>query len=160
MANYEGRYRAAIEQTGLDYQTLRNYAWVARRFSVSRRRDNLSFGHHAEVMSLTAPEQDFWLRKADELGWSVKQLRREVRASLRERSDEADGRSGLTADEGRSELPSVRLEIDVSAQQMEKCRAAADKVGLSLVEWVALVLEQAIRMVHDQQPRPVVNGRP
>jgi len=33
---YTGRYRSAIDQTSLDYQTLRNYAWVARRFAPSR----------------------------------------------------------------------------------------------------------------------------
>jgi hypothetical protein len=41
-----------------------NYAWVARRFAMSRRRDTLSFGHHAEVAALPEPEQDFWLREA------------------------------------------------------------------------------------------------
>jgi hypothetical protein len=85
-AAYAGRYRAAIERTSLDYQTLRNYAWVARRFSLSRRRDSLSFGHHAEVAALPGAEQDFWLRKAEELSWSVKQLRRQVRASHDERA--------------------------------------------------------------------------
>ncbi|MGN5376760.1 LmbU family transcriptional regulator [Streptomyces lasalocidi] len=30
------RYKEAIERTGLDYQTLRNYAWVARRFEHHR----------------------------------------------------------------------------------------------------------------------------
>jgi hypothetical protein len=48
---YAGRYRQAVEATCLDYQTLRNYAWVARRFAMSRRPDTLSFGHHAEVGS-------------------------------------------------------------------------------------------------------------
>ena len=43
----------------LDYQTLRNYAWVARRFAMSRRRDTLSFGHHAEVPALPEPEQGY-----------------------------------------------------------------------------------------------------
>ena len=84
-AAYAGRYRDAVEQTSLDYQTLRNYAWVAGRFPLSRRRDTLSFGHHAEVAALPEPEQDFWLRKAGDLGWSRNHLRCEVRASLRER---------------------------------------------------------------------------
>lgn len=88
---YPGRYRHAIEQTSLDYQTLRNYAWVARQFVMSRRRDTLTFAHHAEVAALPEPEQDFWLRKAEEHQWPVKQLRRQVRASLAERSaDEHD----------------------------------------------------------------------
>jgi adenosine deaminase len=83
---YTGRYRQAIEQTSLDYQTLRNYAWVARQFAVSRRRDTLSFGHHAEVAALPEPEQDYWLRKAEQHRWPVKQLRHQVRSSLAERS--------------------------------------------------------------------------
>lgn len=84
-AAFSGRYRDALGQTSLDYQTLRNYAWVARRFPVSRRRDTLSFGHHAETAALPGPEQDFWLRKAAGQRWSRNQLRQEIRASLRER---------------------------------------------------------------------------
>jgi hypothetical protein len=74
-AAYEGRYRKAIEQTSLDYQTLRNYAWVARSFPMARRRDALSFGHHAEIAALPEAEQDYWLRKAEELSWSRNKLR-------------------------------------------------------------------------------------
>jgi hypothetical protein len=46
-AAYGNRYRDAVERTGLDYQTLRNYAWVAGRFALSCRRDTLSMepGH-------------------------------------------------------------------------------------------------------------------
>ena len=33
--HYGSRYRIAVQATGLDYQTLRNYAAVARRFGVS-----------------------------------------------------------------------------------------------------------------------------
>lgn len=87
---YSGRYRDAIKQTSLDYQTLRNYAWVARRFPFSRRRVNLSFGHHAEVAGLPEHEQDYWLRKAEELSWSRNSMRREVRASVAERSRQED----------------------------------------------------------------------
>src|SRR5262245_53861054 len=35
---YDDRYRLALHRAGLDYQTLRNYAWVVRRFDISRRR--------------------------------------------------------------------------------------------------------------------------
>ena len=56
--------------TGLDYQTLREYGVVARRFEWSRRRDNLSFQHHAEVCALTGAEQDRWLDLAAPNRWS------------------------------------------------------------------------------------------
>src|SRR5579883_1658446 len=59
--HYASRYQHAIELVGLDYQTLRNYAWVARRIELHRRRSALSFQHHAEVASMSDLEQDKWL---------------------------------------------------------------------------------------------------
>jgi hypothetical protein len=141
---FNGRYRAAIELTSLDYQTLRNYAWVAKRFSHSRRRDALSFGHHAEVAALPEPEQEFWLRKAEELAWSVKQLRREVRASLRER---LPGAPPLQVSSG-TEQPDRRLislSICVSPEHLETFRAAASRAGLSVEKWIVLAVEEAVR---------------
>lgn len=142
---YAGRYRDAIEQTSLDYQTLRNYAWVVKRFSPSRRRDTLSFGHHAEVAALPEPEQDFWLRKAEEVRWSVKRLRREVRTSLMERSVSGDRQDEDAADRGQQEWSMASLEIRIAPEQLELCQAAAERAGLSMDVWVALALKQAAR---------------
>jgi predicted DNA binding CopG/RHH family protein len=163
---FNGRYRSAVEQTALDYQTLRNYVWVAKCFPRSRRRVALSFGHHAEVAALPEPEQDFWLRKAEELGWSVKQLRQEVRASLRER--EAAGPIRHQADESRQEDEShqedeslaadqrlaageggvgpglVKLNIQICPHQLESCKTAAAKAGLEIQEWVVMALTKAV----------------
>jgi hypothetical protein len=57
---YGRRYREAIAVTGPDYETLRNYAVVARRFPSYRRRYNLTFQHHAAVCPLPDAEQDLW----------------------------------------------------------------------------------------------------
>jgi PucR C-terminal helix-turn-helix domain/GGDEF-like domain len=76
---YGQRYRLAIQATGLDYQTLRNYAVVARRFELSRRRDTLSLQHHAEVCALPDHLQDKWLGLAEINRWSKQELRRRVR---------------------------------------------------------------------------------
>jgi hypothetical protein len=135
-ATYSGRYRDAVEQTSLDYQTLRNYAWVARRFAHARRHPSLTFGHHAEVASQPKPEQDYWLRKAEDLGWSRNQLRREVRVSLGERattSSEARGRRG------------VQIELSLTPRQLELCELAARRAGIAIEEWAMGVLEQVAR---------------
>jgi hypothetical protein len=87
---------------------LRNYAWVARQVPLSRRRDSLSFGYHAEVAALAQAEQDFWLRKAEELSWPVRQLRQEVRASIRERH--AGKTSARGEDGGAGQAPPARSE--------------------------------------------------
>jgi predicted HicB family RNase H-like nuclease len=149
--SFSGRYRDALEQTSLDYQTLRNYVWVAKRFPRSRRRVALSFGHHAEVAALPEPEQDFWLRKAEEFTWSVKQLRQEVRASLRQRTVSGEV-SGGKADDSYRELhssreeESVQLEIRISPIKFEVCQDAAAKAGLNIQEWVIMAL---IKVAHD-----------
>src|SRR4051794_30841943 len=79
--SYGKRYKMALEATNLDYQTLRNYAHVARRFEMYRRRDTLSFHHHAEVTGMASvAEQDLWLRRAETQGWSRNELRRQLAA--------------------------------------------------------------------------------
>jgi hypothetical protein len=142
---YKGRYRDAVEQTSLDYQTLRNYAWVAKRFTLSRRRDALSFGHHAEVAVLSEPEQDFWLRKAEQERWSRNRLRREVRASLRERERVAGAEQPSSSPGAREpeRQSSTTIQLRLSPEQRETCQAAAEACGVGLEIWAVQVLESA-----------------
>jgi hypothetical protein len=147
------RYEEAIRKTQLNYQTLRNYAWVARRFDISRRREELTFGHHAEVAALDKPEQDYWLRKAEEYGWSRNRLRSEVRGSWRERQDRASWASADTMDNGpRAVRPGFNirkiikrparetLELQLTGEQVEIFRSIANNQHLSLDEWAIRVL--------------------
>jgi hypothetical protein len=135
---YTGRYRAAIERTSLDYQTLRNYAWVVRRFPHHRRRAELSFGHHAEVAALSEPEQDFWLGKATKLGWSRNRLRRQVRDSL----DQRAGADDADFDGSRDSAPSP-ISLVLTQDQLDMCERAANSMGIPFNEWILAALEQA-----------------
>jgi hypothetical protein len=136
--SYTGRYHGIIELVNLDYKTLRNYAWVARRFPLSRRRDSLSFGHHAEVTALPQPEQDFWLRKAEELGWSRNRLRNEVRASQLERAE--IGQSNLLAG---SSANMKKLLLKLSGEKLDSWKIAAEKARLTIEEWAIIALDHA-----------------
>jgi hypothetical protein len=146
-SRYNGRYRDAIDRTSLDYQTLRNYAWVARRFPLLRRRDTLSFGHHAEVAALSEPEQDFWLRKAETLSWSRNKLRREVKASLQERVQDSDGKlaSAQTPNEPNAYLQTewLGLHLKVTVEQFDRCRAMAAQADMSVEAWAIHMLDSA-----------------
>jgi hypothetical protein len=138
--HYPGRYGDAIEKTCLDYQTLRNYAWVARRFSLSRRRDKLSFAHHAEVAALPEHEQDYWLRMAEHDQWSRNLLRRELRASLRDRGQEPGTDDSLESPDPQE---SVRtLSLHVSSEQLKICERAASIRNSELEEWAILALQE------------------
>jgi hypothetical protein len=139
---YQGRYQEAAQKTSLKYQTLRNYAWVARRFELSRRRDSLSFGHHAEVSALDQPEQDYWLRKAEELGWSRNQVRQQVRNSLRERRAEEAAAVGGARQQEDDTTVSLRL----TDEQFSRFTAAATSNNLGLDEWAVRVLDGAVHV--------------
>jgi hypothetical protein len=82
-ASYGERYTAAARITGYDRQTLMNMVYVASRIDISRRREILSFSHHAEVASLRAAEQEQWLERAEREGLSVRSLREAVRQGSR-----------------------------------------------------------------------------
>lgn len=72
------RYDKALELwPGFERKTLREYAYVARKSSI--RMDDLSWGHHQVVVPLSPPEQREWLEAALRNGWTVAELRHELR---------------------------------------------------------------------------------
>ncbi|WP_344530827.1 LmbU family transcriptional regulator [Streptomyces albiaxialis] len=126
---YPDRYRRAIEASALHYKTLRNYAWVARKFEVSRRRDTLSLQHHGEVAALPHDDQEAWLDRAERLNWSVSELRRRVKAS---RIGPVAGPAGGSA----------TVTVKAPAEQMRRWQDAASRVGSTLDEWIQRVLDR------------------
>jgi hypothetical protein len=125
---YADRYRQAIELAGLDYQTLRNYAWVARQFRWERRHEQLSFQHHAEVAALPPDEQDSWLSRAEQHRWSRNQLRNHIRESRRLAG-------GGVADQA------VMPRLSVPAERIERWREAARRSSDNFEHWVLMALD-------------------
>jgi hypothetical protein len=124
---YGNRYRTAITATRFDYQTLRNLAWVARAFEMSRRRDTVSFSHHAEVAALPQPEQELWLTRAEQLRWSRNELRRQI-ASHPPRLR-------------RNGQPTLR--VPLSLERERRWREAAAVHDQELMEWIGCELDAA-----------------
>ena len=121
------RYRTALQETNLDYQTLRNYAWVAGRFDPARRHGALSFQHHAEVASLSEPEQELWLCRAENDHWSRNELRRQMRAKR-------SSRPAPTA---------VIVRFEVMPEDERRWRRAAATRHLPLQDWLRAVADAA-----------------
>ncbi len=75
----EKRAETAKRLFGLEYGTVRNYGSVAGRIPVSRRRDALTFSHHAELATLDDEGAvDALAHKVEEQGLSLRDLRREI----------------------------------------------------------------------------------
>lgn len=126
-SRFPERYRKVIEVTAFDYQTLRNYAWVANRVAPLRRRPALSFQHHAEVAALDPAMQEEWLALAERNRWSRNRLRSELRAVLRSVKPAADG----------------MLRLRIGNSRMDLWRAAAEEAGQALEQWMTQRLDEA-----------------
>jgi hypothetical protein len=131
--HYGDRYQVAIRAAGLQYQTLRNYAWVARRFERDRRRMRLTFQHHAEVASLPEEEQVRWLDAAEEHLWTTKQLRRQIQHL----------HLGGQAAQPTAVIPRIQV-VD---SRLRRWRDAAECVGTQFDSWVVGTLDHAAEQV-------------
>ncbi|MEU7304784.1 LmbU family transcriptional regulator [Streptomyces sp. NPDC007206] len=127
--HYTDRYQRGIRAAGLSYQTLRNYAWVSRRFDLTRRRPALSFQHHAELASMPVEEQELWLDRAEQRQWTTKQLRGAIRAERQSRRPSAPAE------------PSRRLEVPGS--RFQRWHRAAEQLGVDFEQWVMTTLDRA-----------------
>jgi hypothetical protein len=124
---YGRRYKQAMAGTGLDYQTLRNYAAVSRRFEPSRRRSRLTFQHHADVCALSDADQDLWLDRALLNGWSRNELRRRLHAAR-------------TAEH----VPSRVFRIEVESDRADRWARAAERADCGCTAaWMLQVLDAA-----------------
>lgn len=135
-SEYPNRYKHAIAETSLDYQTLRNYAWVARRFPAPRRREKLSFQHHAEVASLPEVDQDLWLSRAEQNEWSRNELRRQIQA-----------RRAL-----RKGAEIVHIQMNLVAEQKQRWQLAAERAEKDLLAWIVAILDHAATSALEPAP--------
>jgi hypothetical protein len=124
---FPDRYKRAIAETSLDYQTLRNYAWVARQVSPVQRREKLSFQHHAEVAGLSEAEQEEWLCLTEKNGWSRNELRRRIRACRQP-----------------AEVNTVAcIQMNVVDDRKRRWQEAAENAEQDLIPWMLTVLDAA-----------------
>jgi hypothetical protein len=84
-AKYGEKYSRAMKITGYDAQTLMNMVWVCSRIEISRRREKLSWSHHAEVAAVDLLLQEQLLNQAEAERLSVRDLREVIRLERRSR---------------------------------------------------------------------------
>lgn len=105
----------AAAAIGIDYGVLRNLATVARKVEESRRRDSLSWSHHAAIAALPVEVGDALLDRAEAEEWSREVIREEAREASevnRLRLENQRLRRAL-ADAGTAKAAARRLERQV-----------------------------------------------
>ena len=111
------RYSQALAETPFAYQTLANDVWVASAIEPSRRKEKLTFSHHAVVAALPPAEQDELLSIAEQKGWSSHQLWEKARGVSAEPAILYNGLATLTRQRqgGWSLLLPREAEIEAAA---------------------------------------------
>jgi hypothetical protein len=119
------------------------HAWVARRFSISRRRGTLSFQHHAELASLPESEQDEWLDRAEKFAWSRNGLCNRLKASR-------------TSSQNGDKVARERLNIQVNVlpDRKEHWQEAAASTEQDLLSRLVSILDEAaLRVISERQEK-------
>jgi hypothetical protein len=76
-----GRYKDFEQESGLEYQTLNDLAWVSSAVAPENRRPELPFSFHKAVAPLAPKDQIRFLGKAIKNSWSVAEFRKQIRLS-------------------------------------------------------------------------------
>lgn len=86
------RYEESLNRTGLAYQTLANYSYVARKVEFSLRKENLDLHHHLVVAKLKTPEEkQFWLDMAEKHKLGIRRLRKSINFGRLATDEEVQG---------------------------------------------------------------------
>jgi hypothetical protein len=100
----ERRADTAKRFFGIEHGHVMNIGWVARKFDVSCRHENLTFTHHQEAAALDEHEAFKVLAKAEQENWSAKDVRYVVQ-KLKVSNDQ----DPVGTDEGEVDRPSKPL---------------------------------------------------
>jgi hypothetical protein len=120
----EGKYRWLADLVDYSYGTLRNFAYIAYVFPVSRRRDTLTYSHHVEVAVLGSTSKQEKLLDKAEKGKDGKRL------SVRDLRDLVQQEQGLLVTGGDDRTnPSpiyrslVRLQQELTPERWQQMSA-------------------------------------
>jgi hypothetical protein len=108
------RYIAAADATQIPHSTIARAAFVAVAVPPERRRDGLSWSHHAAVAKLDATQQVHWLHRAVEDGLTAKGLAAAIADA--ERIDEGD-QGELPAMPAAPRMPPAKTIQQIASQR-------------------------------------------
>lgn len=118
---YGEEFAQGEAELGLEPRTAANYRWVASRVERSRRREDLSWSHHAEVARLGPDAQRDALSKAVAEGWGVRELRDYVALTWPQTEPQLFGDpdpGGALFDEDEANRAFERVELAVANGQV------------------------------------------
>lgn len=124
---------------GLEPHTMVNWRWVADSVAPSRRREDLSWSHHAEVARLHHDAQKTALARAAKEEWTVRQLRDYVAMTWPQSQPGLFGDDDGNGDRRDEVADNRRLE------KIELALDSGDDVDADDVRWLVVIARRVIR---------------
>ena len=84
------KYKEALATTGIPYNTLKNYASVAKRVKPDQREKSLGFEFHSSVAKFKSFEQKKWLLMATTHNLSLRRFRKSIKLGRLATEEETD----------------------------------------------------------------------
>ena len=89
---YGEKYDEALARTGMSYQTLKQFSYVARKIEMCERSHILDWCHHLVVAKAKTPEeQRYWLNVAEKHKLSYRHLRKSMNFGRLATAEEVQG---------------------------------------------------------------------
>jgi hypothetical protein len=134
-----GEEFAQIEaELELEPRTAGNYRWVADKVAATRRRDDLSWSHHAEVARLKPAAQKTLLKWAADEKATVRDLR--IRVAIEFPQAAGEPREPLPGLE-----PAEEHDVQKRLELIERALEAGNMVDLDDVRWLLLLAKRLTR---------------
>jgi len=135
-------YQALVAQSGLEVNTLYDYARVCRNVNFDVRTSKLSFSHHRHVMYLKEDEQRFYLNHAVKEGLSVSALRDKIRQDKgRETPDKTEADRNIT-------------KLNNALGYLIENTSAVGR--MSVIESQMTFIERTVSELHGEQRQPII----
>lgn len=112
------RYSEIERVTGLDHQTILNIQSLCRRVKRAQRREQLGFWMHAPVAPLEPEEQELWLQRAIDSGWTRSELAQAIKDEKNPPKDDDNADPNNKGQRAEPEIITRAERVETAARQV------------------------------------------
>lgn len=138
-------YDALSEATGYKVKSLYEYAYVAGSVDFSIRMETLSFGHHQLVAKCAPKDQQRWLQKAADNGWSIAEMRKQMAAANKKKARIQDDDWLF----GKNNVPKVTRQMQALWSKARNGDAKARRQFLSMIDEMRSWMDEAVMLLDE-----------
>ena len=133
------QYQQIVNDLGVEYQTLKNWKWVAKNVAPEIRREELTWQHHLFVASLGPKDQQTWLDRAVSKKMSSGDLRSAIKTKNQREAEKRRAEEDEQQDDQETGIKRYRVILvnpnwrELSVEHLAELRLPADQESACLL---------------------------